>query len=87
MATRYMGHLKREAIKIRLYPNNFNRDEGFTLSHTQHPVINLLKRSRDTPMGKQGQAELGMLAAQSDSNQSVQVYIWHILSSADISDP
>jgi hypothetical protein len=53
MAARYMNYLVREAIKIQLHPNNFNGDEGC------HPVINVLKLSIDTPMGKQGQTELG----------------------------
>jgi hypothetical protein len=60
MATRYMDRLVREAIEIWLHPNNFNRDKGFSQSRTWHPLISVLKRSRDTPMGKQRQAELGM---------------------------
>jgi hypothetical protein len=45
-ATRYVDHLVKETIEIQLHPNNFNRDEGFLLSHTWRPVINMLKRSR-----------------------------------------
>jgi hypothetical protein len=60
MASWCMDCLVREAIVVQLHPNNFNRDEGFTLSRTWHPVINMLKQSRDAPVGKQGQAELGM---------------------------
>jgi hypothetical protein len=57
-AARYMDRLVKEAIEIRLHPNNFNRDEGFSLSHTWRPVINMLKRSSGERMEK-GQAEIG----------------------------
>jgi hypothetical protein len=32
-ATRYMDRLVREAIEIRLHPDNFSRDDGFNLSY------------------------------------------------------
>jgi hypothetical protein len=54
-----MENLVKEAIKIQLHPNNFNRDEGFNLSHTWCPIINMLQQSRVVPMGKKGQAEVG----------------------------
>jgi hypothetical protein len=54
-----MERLVKEAIDIWLHPNNFNRDEGFTLSHPWRPVINMLKRSSGELMGKEGQAEIG----------------------------
>jgi hypothetical protein len=60
MATRYISCLMREATETQLYLSNFNREKGFTLSHTWHPVFDLLKQYRDAPMGKQGQAELDM---------------------------
>jgi hypothetical protein len=41
--TRYMDRLVKDAIEIRLHPNNFNTDEGFSVSHTWRPVINMLK--------------------------------------------
>jgi hypothetical protein len=44
---------------MRLHPNNFNRDKGFSLSHTCRPVINMLKRSSSERMEKEGQAQIG----------------------------
>jgi hypothetical protein len=38
-------HLVKEAIKIRLHPDNFNRDKGFKLSHTSCPIIKMLQGS------------------------------------------
>jgi hypothetical protein len=38
-ATRYMDRLVREAIEIRLHPDNFNRDDGFNLSYAWRPII------------------------------------------------
>jgi len=31
---RYMDRLVKEAIEIRLHPDNFNKNDGFNLSHT-----------------------------------------------------
>jgi hypothetical protein len=53
--TRYMDHLVKEAIEIRLHPNNFNSDGGFNLSRAWQPVTNMLKQSWK-PISKQGQA-------------------------------
>jgi hypothetical protein len=53
-----MDHLVKEAIEIRLHPDNFNRDDGFNLSHTWRPVIKMLQRPRNAPMAKQGQAQV-----------------------------
>jgi hypothetical protein len=36
--------LVKEAIEIRLHPNNFNRDSRFMLSQALHPLINILKK-------------------------------------------
>jgi hypothetical protein len=58
-ATRYMDRLVMEAIEIWLHSNNFNRDEGFSLSHTLRPVINMVKQSRSEQMEKESQAEIG----------------------------
>jgi hypothetical protein len=41
-ASGYMDRLVDEAIQIRLNQNNFNRDNGFTLSRAWHPVTKLL---------------------------------------------
>jgi hypothetical protein len=48
----------REAIEIRLHPDNFNRDDGFKLSHTWRPIIKMLQLPRSAPMAKQGQAQV-----------------------------
>jgi hypothetical protein len=45
-ATRYMDHLVREAIEIRLHPDNFNRGDGFNLSHTWRPIFKMLQLPR-----------------------------------------
>jgi hypothetical protein len=37
-----MDRLVKEAIQIRLNQNNFNRDNGFTLSRAWNPVTKLL---------------------------------------------
>jgi hypothetical protein len=52
-----MDHVIKEAIEITLYPKNFNRDGGFTLSQSWCPVTNMLKQYKDTPIWKQGQAK------------------------------
>jgi hypothetical protein len=57
-ATRYMDRLVREAIEIRLHTNNFNRDDGFNLSHAWRPIIKMLQLPRSAPMAKQGQAQV-----------------------------
>jgi hypothetical protein len=36
-----MDRLVREAVEIRLHPDNFNRDDGFNLSHGWHPIIKI----------------------------------------------
>jgi hypothetical protein len=42
------------SIEIQLHPNTFNRDGGFTLSQAWYPVKNMLEKSSETPMKKQG---------------------------------
>jgi hypothetical protein len=53
--TGYMDRIVKEAIEIRLHPNNFNRDRGFTLSRAWQPVTNMLKQFGE-PVSKQDQA-------------------------------
>jgi hypothetical protein len=48
-----MDCLVKEAIEIRLHPNNFNRDGGFTLSRAWQPVTNMLKQSGKSSRAKQ----------------------------------
>jgi hypothetical protein len=57
-ATRYMDCLVREAIEIRLHPDNFNRDDGFKLSYAWHPIIKILQSYNSAPMANQGQAQV-----------------------------
>jgi hypothetical protein len=57
-ATRYMDHPVREAIKIRLQPDNFNRDDGFNLSYAWDPIIKILQPSNSAPMANPGQAQV-----------------------------
>jgi hypothetical protein len=40
----YTVKLVKEANKICLHPNNFNRDSGFTLIQAWHPLINVLNK-------------------------------------------
>jgi hypothetical protein len=58
MATRYMDHLVREAIEIRLHPDNFNRDDGFNLSYAWRPIIKILPSSNSAPMANKGQVQV-----------------------------
>jgi hypothetical protein len=58
-ATRYMDCLVREAIKIRLHPDNFNRDDGFNLSYAWRPILKILQTSNSAPMANPGEAQVG----------------------------
>jgi hypothetical protein len=57
-ATRYMDRLVREAIEIRLHTDNFNRDDGFNLSHAWRLIIKILQLPNSAPMANQGQAQV-----------------------------
>jgi hypothetical protein len=56
-ATSYRDCLVGEAIEICLHPNNFNREEGFTLSWAWQPITKLLKQKKEVLKEKQGQAQ------------------------------
>jgi excinuclease UvrABC helicase subunit UvrB len=60
--TRYMDRIVKEAIEIRLHPNNFNRDGGFNFSRAWQPVTNMLKQSGET-ISKQDQAKQALDSA------------------------
>ena len=45
-ATNYWDRLRREAIEIKLQPNNFNRDSGLHISKAWGPAISTLRRLR-----------------------------------------
>jgi hypothetical protein len=38
----------REAIQIKLHPNNMNREDGLCLSQSRKPIIHSLKGRRNT---------------------------------------
>jgi hypothetical protein len=59
MARIYVDCLVKEAIKIWLHPDSFYSDVGFSLSHTWHPIINMLQQSRGMPVVKEEQVEVG----------------------------
>ena len=43
-ATNYWDRIRREAIEIKLQPNNFNRDSGLHISKVWDPAISALRR-------------------------------------------
>jgi hypothetical protein len=53
-----IDRLVKEAIEIRLHPENFNRDDGFNLSHTWRPIIKMLQLPRSALIAKQEQAQV-----------------------------
>ena len=44
--TNYWDRIRREAIEIKLQPNNFNRDSGLHISKAWDPAISALRRLR-----------------------------------------
>ena len=44
--TSYMDRLIREAIAIKMHPNNINREGGFNLSRSWQPLLHRLKNKR-----------------------------------------
>jgi len=63
---------------------NFNRGEGFNLSHTWCPIIKLLQQSGGVPVGKKGQTDVGTWL---HSLTHSDVYIRDTGGSIDILDP
>jgi hypothetical protein len=45
--TAYMDCMVKEAIEIKSQPNNFNTEDGFTLSQIWQPTIHILKHQSD----------------------------------------
>jgi hypothetical protein len=48
-ASGYMDHLIKEAIKMKLNYENFNRNSGFTVSWAWYPATNLLSNQEAGP--------------------------------------
>jgi hypothetical protein len=57
-AIKYMDRLVREAIEIRLHPDNFNIDDGSNLSYAWRPIIRILETSNRAPMANTGQGQV-----------------------------
>jgi hypothetical protein len=49
--TTYIDRIVKETIEIQLCASNFNRENGYTLRRTWHPVINLHKHQPDKQAG------------------------------------
>jgi hypothetical protein len=52
-----MDLMIKEAVEIKLHPNNFNRDTGFILGWSWYLVMNMLKQYRDALIQEQGHAK------------------------------
>jgi hypothetical protein len=50
----YMDRLVKEAIEMRLHPNNFNRDSGLMLNHAWGPLIHLLHKVKKVKQHSDG---------------------------------
>jgi hypothetical protein len=56
-ATGYMDCMIKEAFKIRLHPNYFSRDLGFTLSQSWYLLTNMIKKYTNAPIQRQAKAK------------------------------
>jgi hypothetical protein len=54
-----MVRIEREAIEIRLHPENFNRDDGFNLSYSWRHILKTFQTSNRATMANTGQVQLG----------------------------
>jgi hypothetical protein len=59
-STGYMDILVKDAVEIRLHPNNFNRDNGFMLSQAWYPLINVLHKANNVKQHSDGQVWRGL---------------------------
>jgi hypothetical protein len=50
-----MDHIVREVTEIKLCYRNINREAGFALSQTWHPIINIIKQSAQPSIDSLGQ--------------------------------
>jgi hypothetical protein len=62
-ATGYMDQMIKEAIEIRLYPNNFSRVLGFTFNWSWHPLTNMIKKYTDASIQRQAKAKQALDSA------------------------
>jgi hypothetical protein len=46
---RSMERIVREAIQIELQPNNINREDGFSLSRSWKPLVQVLRKHKPAP--------------------------------------
>jgi len=53
-----MDRLGREAIEIRMHPDNFNRNDGFNLSYAWRTIIRILQTAKSTTMAIPRQAQV-----------------------------
>ena len=60
-ATNYWDRIRREAIEIKLQPNNFNRDSGLHINKAWDPAISTLRRLRARGQHRTSAPALAML--------------------------
>jgi hypothetical protein len=67
-----MDRLVKEAIEIRLHPDNFNGENGFILSHAWYPLINQLHKARQVKQHPESLEPERTESGSSDNNRERQ---------------